>query len=247
MLHQRNARAYCRVSTTMQSELGTSLGVQQQRIQEYCNYKNLKLVEVYEDAGISGKNMKRPGLQRILSEINKDETLIITELSRLSRNTTDAMNIFDNLRKKGAYLVCLSPDIDFSTPAGELIFTMLVAFHRLEQQNISMHVSNNIKTLVSEKKLRSQVPFGYRFISREKGSEKSVAQQKVIRKIKLLYGEGKTFYVIAKELNKNGDNIVLLENKKLKPIIPGEKYEYKIPMFYPNMIKKILENEGLLE
>src|SRR5581483_8655419 len=91
---KRIAKGYIRVSTTMQREDGISLETQTQRIQEYCAYKKLDLVKVYQDAGISGKNITgRPGMQELLSDIQKGDSIIVCDLSRLARNTKDALTI----------------------------------------------------------------------------------------------------------------------------------------------------------
>ena len=48
---------YCRVSTQEQAEEGYSLEEQQRLIREYCQQKNYEVAMVYEDAGISGKDI----------------------------------------------------------------------------------------------------------------------------------------------------------------------------------------------
>ena len=49
---------YCRVSTQEQAEEGYSLEEQQRLIREYCQQKNYEVAMVYEDAGISGKDIR---------------------------------------------------------------------------------------------------------------------------------------------------------------------------------------------
>ena len=55
---------YTRVSTQMQAEKGVSLDAQKNELVEYCNKSNYDY-DIFEDAGISGKNItKRKELQR---------------------------------------------------------------------------------------------------------------------------------------------------------------------------------------
>ena len=45
---------YVRVSTNNQVTDGESLETQKNQIREFCEFKKWKLIEIYEDAGISG-------------------------------------------------------------------------------------------------------------------------------------------------------------------------------------------------
>ena len=60
------AIGYVRVSTEDQVKEGVSLHNQKSKIQAYCLLKDLELREVIEDAGISAKNLRRPGVQKVL-------------------------------------------------------------------------------------------------------------------------------------------------------------------------------------
>jgi len=233
------ARGYCRVSTQYQSEDGISLDTQKKRIMEHCIYKSLNLTKIYEDSGISGKDMNRPGLLTLLNEVCKGEYVIITDLSRLSRNTRDALGMFEQLKEKGINFVCLNPDIDFSTPIGEMMFTVLMAVHRLERQNISAHVSANMKQLSKEGKLRGRAPFGYKFAGKDRDFEPEPEQQRVIEKIKNLYFQGLKYSQIARKLNEEGDNVCLNNNKKTVT-------QDKVCLFYPQTVKRILLDNGAI-
>lgn len=233
------ARGYCRVSTHYQSEDGISLDTQHKRIADHCLYKGLKLVQIYEDAGLSGKDMKRPGLLRLLDEIKSGEYMVVADLSRLSRSTRDALSMLEQLKDKGVRFVCLSPDIEFYSPIGELMFTVLMAVHRLERQNISAHVSANMKRLSEEGKLRGRAPFGYRFVGKDRDFEPEPEQQAVIQKIKDLYFQGMKYAQIARKLNEDGDNQCLTNNKRT---VDPEK----ICQFFPQTVKRILLDENAI-
>ncbi len=240
-----SARGYCRVSTTMQSEDGVSLDTQRKRIDEFCTYKHLNLTKIYEDAGISAKNMSgRPALQQLMSEVQKGDYVIVCDLSRLSRNTSDALNMFEEFKTKGVFFVCLNPNIQFDTPIGELMFTVLMAVHRLERQNISSHVSANMQMLSKEGKLRSRPPFGYRFVGKDQDLQPEPTQMKVVDKIKALHATGMGYTKIAKKLNEEGDNLCLNNNKR-SARMTNDAPE-KVPLFYAQTIKRILADYGVI-
>ena len=59
------AGIYIRVSTEDQAREGFSLGEQEEKLKQLCEYKDYKIYKVYEDAGISAKDMEhRPAFQQ---------------------------------------------------------------------------------------------------------------------------------------------------------------------------------------
>ncbi len=100
---------YIRVSTEEQAENPEgSIRNQEDRLRqavEYkCNHSDFgKICGVYVDAGISAKDMKRPKLQELLRAIRQKEIdlVMVTELSRLSRNTRDFIEMWDMMRAHG--------------------------------------------------------------------------------------------------------------------------------------------------
>jgi len=232
MTTKPRALAYLRVSTTMQSEEGISLDTQLKKIQDYCSYKGFELFnKIYKDEGLSGKNMERPELKKLLDDVQKDDYVIIYELSRLSRNTRDALNILEQINNKGGFLICLNPDIDFSSPAGKMMYTVLSAFHQLERETTSQRVSMNMKNLSKQNLLRSRPPFGYKFISKDKPMIEDEEQQKVVKVIKEKYEELKNITAVTEYLNSNGYNKCFKKE--------GQK-------FYVQTVKNILSDYGVI-
>jgi site-specific DNA recombinase len=238
-LESKIAKGYVRVSTNMQKEDGVSLETQTTRIEEYCRYKKLNLVKTYEDAGISGKNMRdRPALQDLKSNIQVGDSIVFCDLSRLGRCTVDVILFNEFVSEKGAKLICLSPDIDFSTPLGEMIITVLSGFNQYERKMISQNISTNMQRLVEDGKLRGRAPFGYKFVGKDKDMEPVKEQQQVISIIIDLYNNGTTMNRIAAILNTGGYGQTLNINKK--KISPN-------PQFYHKTIQRILIDQGIVE
>lgn len=233
-----SACGYCRVSTSMQKEDGISLDTQKKRIQEYCDYKGLQLTKHYEDAGISGRDLDRPALQQLLSEVQSGQYVIISDLSRLSRNTYHALGLFEHFKKNNINFVCLNPNIDFSTPIGVLVYTVMMSIHELERKNISMHVSGTMQVLSKQGKLRARSPFGYRFVAKDKELEPEPEQQRIISKIIEMYNNGINYSSIARTLNEEGEG-KHLNNNKTKQL--------ENPQFYAQTVKRILEDCCLVE
>ena len=60
---------YVRVSTDDQRDNGYSIDSQLRMIKEYCEKNEYNIVDVYNDAGHSGKDLMRPEMQRLLKDI----------------------------------------------------------------------------------------------------------------------------------------------------------------------------------
>ena len=161
----KKAIGYIRVSTEQQVDEGVSLEAQKAKIVAWCKANDYDLVNVYMDAGISGKSMdKRTGLADALKAVKKDMVLVVYSLSRLARSTQDTLSIADGINKAGADLVSLTERIDTTGAMGKMMFTLMAAFNQLERDV----TSERTKTALQHKKAKgekySTTPFGYEAI-----------------------------------------------------------------------------------
>ena len=117
---------YIRVSTEEQAENPEgSIRNQEDRLRQAVDYKNRmggfgEIQGVFVDPGISAKDMRRPKLQELLRAIRAKEIdlVMVTELSRLSRNTRDFIQMWDLMREHGCGFTSLREDFDTTTGAG---------------------------------------------------------------------------------------------------------------------------------
>lgn len=70
-------------------------------------------IRVYQDVGISGMTMDRPGLQTLLRDMNEHQfdTLFSTDLSRLSRNLSALDSVFKAARNTNTVLMTIENGI----------------------------------------------------------------------------------------------------------------------------------------
>ncbi|MEK7414229.1 MAG: recombinase family protein [Planctomycetota bacterium] len=121
--------SYTRVSTVRQAIEGESLDAQRQRIRTFAIQHGHTILAEFSDEGVSGRSTDgRPGVQQAVElACRKRGALVIASLSRLARNTSDALSIGNRLEKAHARLVSLNEAVDTSTPTGRLVWTMLAA------------------------------------------------------------------------------------------------------------------------
>ncbi len=72
----------------------------------------------------------------MLKKLESGDTLIVTKLDRLARNTKDALNIIQFLFDKNVRFHNLNMGVIDNTPTGKLIFTVLSAFAQFERDMI---------------------------------------------------------------------------------------------------------------
>lgn len=80
-------------------------------------------IDVWYEEKISGKDVNRPELQRMLSEMKAGDTVYISELSRLGRSMIDLRNITTEMTKVGVKLVSLKEPIDLTSNTAYGMFT----------------------------------------------------------------------------------------------------------------------------
>lgn len=86
---------------------------------------------------ISGAKSDRTELKNAIEFLRPGDKLIVTKIDRLARSVRDLHNIAKELDEEGKSLVFLKEQIDFGTPAGKLMFTMLGAIGEFERDLIN--------------------------------------------------------------------------------------------------------------
>lgn len=143
---------YIRVSTEEQANIVEgSMDSQRHRINGYIDLKNHqeknwgKVVETYIDDGYSAKDTKRPAYQKMIRDLRtaKINLILVTDLSRLSRNITDFCKLLEELSVYKAKFLSIKEQFDSSTPAGEMMLYNMINLAQFERKQTSERVALN--------------------------------------------------------------------------------------------------------
>ncbi len=128
---------YIRVSTLEQAQEGYSVGEQRERLIAYCKARDWVIVEIYVDGGYTGSNINRPGIQKLITEIDRFDLVLVYKLDRLSRSQRDTLYLIEEIfRPNGVDFISMQESFDTSTPFGKAMIGLLAVFAQLEREQI---------------------------------------------------------------------------------------------------------------
>jgi DNA invertase Pin-like site-specific DNA recombinase len=121
--------------------------MQLRELREYCQRRGLALVDEYVDTGISGTRDRRPELDRLLADAHKRrlDVVVVWRFDRFARSVSHLPRALETFRSLGIEFVSLSEQVDTSTPAGKLVFTVLGAVAELERSLIVERVKAGLR------------------------------------------------------------------------------------------------------
>ena len=137
---------YVRVSTRDQGDSGAGLDAQRDAITRAVEYRGWNLLRIYEDVASGSSMDKRPQLAEALAAIERGEasTLVVAKLDRLSRSAVDFGTLLERATKGGWNVVILDLGVDLSTPAGEMVATVMAAVAQWERRQISQRTREGL-------------------------------------------------------------------------------------------------------
>jgi DNA invertase Pin-like site-specific DNA recombinase len=95
---------------------------------------------------ITGTKKDRPELDKLLDQIRTGDTIIISELTRLSRSTKDLFELVEVIHGKGADIKSLKESwLDTTTPQGKLMFTIFAGISQFERDLISQRTKEGLE------------------------------------------------------------------------------------------------------
>lgn len=206
---------YCRVSTTEQAEEGYSIDEQNIKIREYCEREGHEIYNLYEDRGISGKNItNRPGIKQLLQDAteNKFDLVIVWKLNRISRKLLDILNIVELLNKHNIAFRSLTENFETETPSGKLQLNIMGAIGEFERETIAENVKMGLLARAKEGRWNGGVVLGYDLVELNNEGKKrkntvlkiNEKEANTVRRIFELYSQGHVYKAVVNRINKEG-------------------------------------------
>ena len=142
-------------------------------------------IEVLKEAGaeevfqekFTGTTVERPQFNLVLKKLANGDTLIVTKLDRLARNTKEVLEIVQSLFNRGIKVHILNIGLIDNTPTGQLIFTIFSAFAQFERdlivtrtqegKNFAKIHDPNFKEGRPQKFTKEQIQFAYELKQQE--------------------------------------------------------------------------------
>ncbi|MFD0825805.1 recombinase family protein [Neobacillus sp. M.A.Huq-85] len=197
------AALYPRVSTEEQSKEGYSLAAQLEKMRAFCFSQGWTIYKEYTEEGRSAKDMDRPQLQALLSELNHFDVVLVYKLDRLSRNVGDINYLLDTFEKNHVAFKSVTEQYDTTTSQGKLLINIFASLAQFEREQLAERTYFGMERKHTEgSRNGGRAPFGY-YLDKEGKLAIDEEEAKWVRwMFESFHTKGKK--MITEELNKNG-------------------------------------------
>ncbi len=176
----------------------------------------------YDDGGFSGGTLERPGLQRLLADIEAGlvDVVVVYKIDRLSRALMDFARLVEVFDRHGVTFVSVTQSFNTTTSMGRLTLNILLSFAQFEREVIGERIRD--KFAASRKRgmwMGGFVPLGYEVKARKLVVNE--AEAATVRMIFERFAQIGSATTLVRALVAEG-----VRNKRGKPIDKG--YLYKL-------------------
>ncbi|MGB2662933.1 MAG: recombinase family protein [Candidatus Acidiferrum sp.] len=135
---------YARVSTTNHAQ---DVSMQTRELRQFAEGRGWQIAGEYIDAGVSGVKDSRPELNRLMADAHKRrfDIVCVWRFDRFARSVSHLLRALETFKALGIDFVSFSEQMDTSTPAGKMVFTVLGAVAELERSLIVERVRAGLR------------------------------------------------------------------------------------------------------
>lgn len=205
---------YTRFSSDGQSNF--SIERQDSVIDNWLLFHKVEMIDTFKDEGHSARNFDRPDVQKLFSFINKHyrniDYLVVSELTRFSREAGDAINMVKGIQHKyGIRIVSASRGAIYDVNDSNSFFMMGLEFLLGHSENIKRmnDINGGIYIAKAEKGKWIQggpAPYGYTKVGSGDARKLEVKEEEAAI-VKYIFNEflmGKPPYIILQEVKEMG-------------------------------------------
>lgn len=248
----KSAGIYIRVSTFDQAREGFSLREQEERLKEFCKFKRYNIYKVYQDAGISAKNDKRPAYQEMIEDVKKGNINVIValKLDRLTRSVYDIEKLMKFVNDYECDIDCMADESKTTTSNGRMVMRIMTSVSQNEIEKCSERTKFGMAGAIKNGHIPNRTGLGFK--RENKKLVPDPLTKDIIVRIFDLYLEGKSHQAIANIYNK--EKVLGKTNwydSTIQKILSNELYKgdyvngkrTKHPTYYENVIEPIVSKE----
>lgn len=248
----KSAGIYIRVSTFDQAREGFSLREQEERLKEFCKFKRYNIYKVYQDAGISAKNDKRPAYQEMIEDVKKGNINVIValKLDRLTRSVYDIEKLMKFVNDYECDIDCMADESNTTTSNGRMVMRIMTSVSQNEIEKCSERTKFGMAGAIKNGHIPNRTGLGFK--RKNKKLVPDPLTKDIIVRIFDLYLEGKSHQAIANIYNK--EKVLGKTNwydSTIQKILSNELYKgdyvngkrTKHPTYYENVIEPIVSKE----
>ena len=100
----------------------------------------------YDDGGISGGTLERPGLQQLMADIDtgRIDMVVVYKIDRLTRSLADFAKLVERLEKADCSFVSVTQAFNTSSSMGRLTLNVLLSFAQFEREVTAERIRDKI-------------------------------------------------------------------------------------------------------
>ncbi len=163
----------CAVYTRKSSEEGleqefNSLHAQREACESYIASQRSEgwvlVRDQYDDGGISGGTLERPGLKRLLADIEDGlvDVVVVYKIDRLSRSLMDFSKLVEVFDRNGVTFVSVTQSFNTTTSMGRLTLNILLSFAQFEREVTAERIRDKVRaSRMKGMWMGGCPPFGY--------------------------------------------------------------------------------------
>jgi DNA invertase Pin-like site-specific DNA recombinase len=135
---------YARISTTNH---GQDVSLQTRELEQFAIARGWRVVGSYLDAGVSGAKDSRPQLNRLMADAHRRrfDVVCVWRFDRFARSVSHLLRALETFKALGVDFISFSEQMDTSTPAGKMVFTVLGAVAELERSLVAERVKAGLR------------------------------------------------------------------------------------------------------
>jgi DNA invertase Pin-like site-specific DNA recombinase len=207
-------RLRCAIYTRKSSEEGleqefNSLHAQREACEAYIASQKSEgwalVRDQYDDGGISGGTLERPGLKKLLADIEDGlvDVVVVYKIDRLSRSLMDFSKLVEVFDRNDVTFVSVTQSFNTTTSMGRLTLNILLSFAQFEREVTAERIRDKVKaSRMKGMWMGGYVPLGYDVVDR-----KLVVNEQEAAKVRMVFErfvEVGSATILARELRSDG-------------------------------------------